>query len=262
MKRKLLSGTILVLLAGMGFTQTCATDPLYADSVFGIWPDTLENFPCVKPGDPYSEDLQFKMPTEASQVDPNQYPPGVPINWIRLDDVSGLPGGISYLTNAAGSAPPDQWDGGTQGCASIFGTAPTTEATHDVVIEVTGEINVGGFISEVPLTFGGYRIVVDANCNTTPGIVKVGEMRFELKQNQPNPFTGSTVINYHSMVSANFDFVVTNLLGEVILSKQVTAGYGNNTIEMSSENLPDGIYTYSLTYGSDVATKRMIVSGN
>ena len=53
----------------------CTPDPLYADSVFGVWPDTLENF---KPGMVnvfYSDTLNLIIPTDANSLDPGDNSP-------------------------------------------------------------------------------------------------------------------------------------------------------------------------------------------
>jgi hypothetical protein len=109
----------------------------------------------------YETVVQFKMPTEAAQIDPVTYPPGVPINWIRLDNISGLPAGMTYLTDAASSSPPDQWNGGEQGCATIMGQSAA--GTYPISIDVTGEVDLGITVLEVPLSFGGYELILDPN---------------------------------------------------------------------------------------------------
>jgi hypothetical protein len=101
------------------------------------------------------------MPTEAAQVDPVTYPPGLPINWIRLDNISGLPAGMTYLTDAASSSPPDQWNGGEQGCVTIMGQAAA--GTYLISIDVTGEVDLGITVIEAPLSFGGYELILDPN---------------------------------------------------------------------------------------------------
>jgi hypothetical protein len=154
---------ILVLLAnaviGAVALGQCVTNPAYATEDFGIWPDTIDNLPCGLPNTYYETVVQFKMPTEAAQVDSVTYPPGVPINWIRLDNITGLPTGMTYLTDAASSSPPDQWNGGEQGCVTIMGQSAA--GTYPISIDVTGEVVMFGVYLEVPLSFGGYEMILD-----------------------------------------------------------------------------------------------------
>lgn len=145
----------------VGVFAQCAINPAYATEDFGIWPDTIDNLPCGLPNTYYETVVQFKMPTEAAQIDPVTYPPGVPINWIRLDNISGLPAGMTYLTDAASSSPPDQWNGGEQGCATIMGQSAA--GTYPISIDVTGEVDLGITVLEVPLSFGGYELILDPN---------------------------------------------------------------------------------------------------
>jgi hypothetical protein len=158
--KKILALFLLQTTLCMGVFAQCTIDPAYANEDFGIWPDTIDNLPCGLPNTYYETVVQFKMPTEAAQIDSVTYPPGIPINWIRLDNITGLPGGMSYVTDVAGSSPPDQWNGGDQGCVTIMGQAAA--GTYPISIDVTGEINVGIPI-EVPLSFGGYELILDPN---------------------------------------------------------------------------------------------------
>lgn len=72
MKRLLL----VVSIVSFGLTNAsaqCTPDitapaPNYADSTFGAWPDTVINFAAAAVGVPYTQELQFKVPTDAGVV--------------------------------------------------------------------------------------------------------------------------------------------------------------------------------------------------
>ena len=84
--------------------------------------------------------------------------------------------------------------------------------------------------------------------------------KFELKQNYPNPFNSTTKINF---VIPNISFVnvkVYDVIGnEVATLVNEEKGAGTYEIEFTAEKLTSGFYFYSLTAGSFVATKKMIL---
>jgi hypothetical protein len=177
---------LLLCISQFSFSQNCTPDSIYQYYI-GIWPDTIVNIPCGYGNMYYQTVVNFTMPTEANQIDSLTYPPGIPINWVRIDTVSGLPNGVTYLTNAASNTPPDQWNGGEQGCLTVYGQAPT--GVYPLSIDVMGEAVVNGFAVPVPISFGGYylrlydyqdtintvicpgdSVLIDTNYQTNPGI--------------------------------------------------------------------------------------------
>ncbi|MBI2967792.1 MAG: T9SS type A sorting domain-containing protein [Bacteroidetes bacterium] len=141
---------------------TCTPNPLYADSAFGIWPDTVEDFPPGCRGAYYETVLNFKIPTDGGAIDP-QYN-GMPVDSAKVNNngVSGLPPGLSYVCNQYRCA----WNGGQQGCAVIYGT-PTQAGVFDITVSMTGYSHIISTVIPVPLTFTNYRIVI---CELTAGI--------------------------------------------------------------------------------------------
>ena len=81
-----------------------------------------------------------------------------------------------------------------------------------------------------------------------------------LKQNIPNPFTGSTIVPYYipqQTQRASLHFF--NETG-VEISKRAIQGTGEGQILFTGEQLPAGIYFYSLQVdGQNIATMRMVV---
>ena len=81
-----------------------------------------------------------------------------------------------------------------------------------------------------------------------------------LYQNEPNPFNGNTVIRY--FIPENTDgaaFVVFyDMYGKEIIKAELTVkGFGN--INVSTENLASGVYSYSIIINKNVVdTKKMI----
>lgn len=261
MIKNLLFTVVFIVFAGSYDlkAQTCSPDPLYADSLFGIWPDTNDNLPCGLPNIYYETVLQFKMPTEAAQIDPVTYPPGVPVNTVKLDNVSGLPSGIAFTTNTASSTPANQWNGGEQGCALLLGSAAA--GTYDVTIDVIGNITLGGVSFDVPISFGGYKLIIDPSCDTSITVsLEERDLSMKIIKNVPNPFSIITTIEYRLPKSEEVSFMVYDALGKNVHKEVLRGQVGLNTIEFNRGVLPKGIYLYQLNTSLDKASGKMVVS--
>ena len=108
-------------------------------------------------------------------------------------------------------------------------------------------------------------ILRDVNNITDINAEQILPEYFSLAQNYPNPFNPSTTINYTvpSVVNKNFHSLqlkIYNALGKhisTLVNEKQNAGSYN--INFNSENLPTGVYYYSLTSGNFTKTKKMIL---
>ena len=83
---------------------------------------------------------------------------------------------------------------------------------------------------------------------------------FELKQNFPNPFNPTTVIEYGLPERSFVELNVFNILGNKVASLvNNTQDAGMHSIRFDGTNLPSGMYIYSLKAGSHVIAKKMIL---
>jgi hypothetical protein len=87
------------------------------------------------------------------------------------------------------------------------------------------------------------------------------ETGFQMSQNEPNPFTHETVINYALPQTINTAFMaVYDLTGKQITTFPIREK-GTASITITSQNLAAGIYIYSIVAdGKVVDSKRMIVA--
>ncbi len=116
---------------------------------------------------------------------------------------------------------------------------------------------------------GAYAYVVDeyAKCafvfqNSTVGVEKAlpKDFNFTLKQNYPNPFNPSTLIGFTLSNSSNVKLVISDMLGRTV--KTLVNGYmsaGNHVQVFNGENLPSGIYFYTLITPTSKISKKMIL---
>jgi len=135
-----------------------------ANSVKAQCPGCVVSLPSTLPADtiylspipdgvqfqPYDENLSFRLPTNANQVDPAN--PSLAINYIRVVSISGLPFGLN--TETSQSADNNKYDlpAEKDGCAKICGT-PLQSGTFNVNVNVIANVQLAGDQSlSIPLT--------------------------------------------------------------------------------------------------------------
>lgn len=238
--------------ASAALAQPCTPNPLYADSIFGVWPDTIENFMPGQLGIGYSQDLNLIVPLNAQDIDSTF--PAVQIDSITLNGLSGLPDGLSVAcasqTPAACTYLPSQL-----GCGVISG-APTQAGLFELGIDVTGYFTLFGNVVPYPLTFTGYRIFIsDPN-----GLAEISPMGLGGVRNIPNPFTARTLVEYQLARAGAVRMSVYDLLGARVESINSIGKAGLNRIAFERSDLQEGVYLYKLEAGGEVFTGRMMLS--
>ncbi|OGU41329.1 MAG: hypothetical protein A2315_07975 [Ignavibacteria bacterium RIFOXYB2_FULL_35_12] len=99
--------------------------------------------------------------------------------------------------------------------------------------------------------------------NSTTDVRQIDEMipnNFVLEQNYPNPFNPSTTIKYAISKPANVNLSIYNILGQKVMelvNTQQTAG--TYEVRFNGASLSSGIYFYSLSNGSSLITKKMML---
>ena len=248
--KKLLLLTISFFLTLSIVNAQCTPNPQYADSAYGVWPDTSTNFVSGEVGAAYSQVLDFKLPLDAGVIDPNFS--GVNIDSAVLTSVDGLPPGITYVCNT----PTNSWMGGDQGCATLQGV-PTAQGSYDITISLDGWVTVFFAPFAQAISFSGYVIDVGAAGIET---IQLTDQTFILQQNYPNPTNGNTTIDFIVGNTDMIDFTITNLLGDIVINRQINSKRGVNKIDVNTSDFSNGIYLYSISNGINKVTKRMIVS--
>lgn len=81
---------------------------------------------------------------------------------------------------------------------------------------------------------------------------------FILYQNEPNPFSNATTIRYYIPESTTEAFIsFSDEFGREIKREKISSGYGK--VEVESEKLASGIYTYHLMVGNEIKAVRKMV---
>ena len=247
MKKLLLSLTLIATAAAA--SAQCTPDPLYQDSIFGVWPDTIDDFAPGEVGVPYSDQIDFLIPTDAGDVDPNLA--GQTIDSVKLDNIQGMPPGLSFACNSHTNAP-CTFLSSVLGCGLIEGT-PTTAGSYPLTINVTAYVLFLGNPVAVPYPFDGYQIDIGA-----AGVLDQ-QVSISGAQNVPNPFGQRTSIEWNLSRSASTTVKVFNLLGEKLWSQATEGRIGANKLVFDGSDLEDGIYLYEVQAGETRFTGRMVL---
>ncbi|GJQ61868.1 MAG: hypothetical protein SCALA702_09210 [Melioribacteraceae bacterium] len=105
-----------------------------------------------------------------------------------------------------------------------------------------------------------YRSVSEVTSVRENNRIIVTPDNFTLEQNYPNPFNPSTKIRFTVSETGNYKLTVYNLIGEQVtslLDSQLSSGLYE--INFKADNLPSGIYYYTLEGMGNVSTRKMIL---
>jgi hypothetical protein len=295
MFKHLLSAVLLSSFSVAVYAQ-CTPNPAYADSSFGVWPDTTTNLPfaCPNVSSGYNAVIDIKTLTDTAvaislagqNLNVNAY-----IQSFRINEVQGLPQGFSYIPNQAiwtnGGASPNFTP--VQGCVSILANQASIQALADanpagidipltVIVDAkianTDNVLANTIVNNVWLSeltalpgitaipVSGYKIRVRPATDTECAAASVAELiaPMSIKGNVPNPFSKNTTIRFTSDASKKVTLKVINMVGKVVHTQNIQATKGENTVNFNGENLSAGVYFYTLTDGKSEVARRMVIS--
>jgi len=239
---------IVLTLAGIVNIANAQCVPDLSITTPGIYPDSATNLPGGTVGIPYNEDIQARVLTDTSLS-------GLPvvITSITLSSVTGLPPGLTYNCTPSSCVFP----GGSNGCMLLSGT-PTTAGVFPITVELT----VDGTIFGTPVppqvsTLDYYFITIDVNSGINDQLTSV---KFDLVQNNPNPASTYTDVTFSTPIAGNFTIKMFNMIGKEVLKQNIRGMAGVNSSRLMLEDITSGVYMLSIENGSNVVTRRMIVS--
>jgi hypothetical protein len=208
------------------------------------------------------------------------------------NELARIPASTHGLTNIYGSCYDNKSTGGpylwvfTQGSGAgtpqyiiqlQLPNGTPTGVAHDVISDVgagntdaiggglfsmtdfsSGFFTIGGLLQGAPIA----DLMFVYEIGSTTSVQNEGEVPnvFNLEQNHPNPFNPTTNIRYSIPKAENVKLAIYNLIGEEIgnlVNEYQQAGTYNLTF--NANNLPSGIYFYSIIAGNFVETKKMIL---
>lgn len=295
LKSILLSTAGLFLCVQMASAQ-CTPNPQYADSTFGVWPDTLTNLPCAF-GDQstgYNAVIDLKTLTDTSvsvDLQGNIFNIEAYIEKFRINAVEGLPSGFTYIPNTnewtnTGTAPNFS---AVQGCVSILANQASVQAILaanptgvDIPLTVIVDAKIKNtnnplanfilsdrWLSEVegvpgiaaiPVT--GYRLRVRQSQADGCGPVSIGVEPQWAKGMQiaPNPVVDQANLIFQLAQPETLTLRIFNAQGQIIAQERVQGMAGENRVDLAHLNLSSGLYIYTLGNDQQEASKTFIVS--
>lgn len=75
----------------------------------------------------------------------------------------------------------------------------------------------------------------------------------------PNPFTNKTKISFTSTSNSDIFFTVKNVLGKTVYKKSIKTKTGKNIIPFYKDDLPTGMYIYSIRDKKKIISKRFVI---
>lgn len=246
-RKLLLSAITFSAIPFLILNAQCVPDPTITTP--GIYPDSATGLAGGTVGIAYNEVIQARVPVDTLFLGQT-----VLITSIDVDNVTGLPPGITYTCTPASCSFP----GGSNGCMLLSGT-PTTAGVYPLDVTLTANGTLLGF--PVPpqtsvLTY--YSITIDVNNGI--GVATAPEY-FDFSALQPNPANEYTEVIFATPLPTEVKVTIYNVIGKEVYSNFVSAKGGYHTTRIATGSLTAGIYLVAVDNGSTVLTKKLIVTG-
>ena len=243
-------GTIVA--SSINASAQCTPDPTCMDVLNPgeICPEIL---PDGTVGVPYSQTVTIIPPATGAVGTGGAT---VAILKIKIKSVSGIPPGLSYVTNPANGEFPVTTPY-TRYCTLISGT-PTTAGTYPLSITVTPYINFFGSPLAVTDQVDDTSLAIIIHPAGTTGYSIVNMNKFSILDSKPNPFSYSAKIGYISPNSTEVKLSIFDVVGNLIYKESMVAVRGENYFDFDGVKLGKGMYIYSITNGKESFTKQLI----
>jgi Secretion system C-terminal sorting domain len=270
----LLTAFICLFSAIQANAQACQPDARYRDSLVGVYPSPvtatnpnggITKAACI--GKTYSFTFTVKI-SDSIDVPTLGKIPLDSLTMATSGAVGGMPAGLTYACNPANCI----FKKSTTGCVIIQGTPTTSNTVKSYPLVITGKafssnpLFMFGFPNGYTATFPGPLFPGEYNlkllANNDPGCVSATNDLKEVSHfaAMPNPTNGKTIITIESSVSGNFEFTLTNVMGQSLEKRSLSIQAGINAFEFDASRLPNGVYIYALSKGSRVVSNKLIVN--
>ncbi|QQS67617.1 MAG: T9SS type A sorting domain-containing protein [Chlorobiota bacterium] len=121
-------------------------------------------------------------------------------------------------------------------------------------------LDIGEFGNCATITTDSVYVTLDSNCETLTRSVELTNSIYKLNPISPNPSNGKIKFSFSLGLDGNTNFCLLNNKGVKIKELlRNNLGIGNYSIEMNSNDLPNGIYFYRIESGVWSDTKKLII---
>ncbi|MES2619656.1 MAG: T9SS type A sorting domain-containing protein [Bacteroidota bacterium] len=200
---------------------------------------------------------------------------------LKIDSIENLPAGLCWETNKTNNTYGNQEDG----CIKVSGTTCAAPGQYRLRIIITA--NVGFTLNKISAAAAGlyyYVRVKNAgdsdtpvdttgqSTNSTPAFQPYGQAAVcgvgisDLNSSistlsiTPNPFNSKAEVSFFSDKSGVMTERITNMIGSEVYNKEIEVKTGDNKSVIERDNLPVGVYFYSIGNGKNLVTKRLVIS--
>lgn len=221
---------------------------------YGVYPDTATGIADGVLNEPYYQVIYIKVPMNAGVIDPA-------LSAIMLTQASLQ--GINYIDTNGNTFPIENlgltvtcnpanciFEPGQQYCGIISGV-PNQVGTFPIEIQTEIETPLGA----TGIPFDGYTFTVTA----TASVSQSAEAQISIQPAIPNPANNATRINVALSANETATVRLVNMVGEQVLVKSIQGKRGDNIVTLDVNDLPAGIYLYSVEAGSYKTTRKLVV---
>ncbi len=140
---------------------------------------------------------------------------------------------------------------------------PTATQWSTAVVPLTGFANAAGVLVRFTATAGGGNVIYLDNINLydvpTTGIALLSNNvnSFEV---YPNPASNEVSLSITASNATSSHINITNTLGQVVVSKEISLNSGSNTIQLDTKALASGIYYVTYGSGKGSVTKKLTIA--
>ncbi len=274
--RKIFGLTILIMTLSLAaiaqhcqaFDSTVIVPGTYTTP--GFMP-AADNQACAIAGASVSDTIYFTNFTTIS---------GFAVDSLIIDSIGNLPNGLCWVTNKVTNT----FGAGENGVIYVSGQcfAEPGQYKLQIFIEATGTIAIPPYSNaETGLGLRYYLRVACPGSSCMPidssggvdslfipyssqlpcaadGIKEVGNS-ISAFDAAPNPFSTSTVVTFYAENPDLNTLRLTDMLGNVIWSKDITVSQGSNTVTVERGQVTNGIYLLSLSGASGFASKKLVI---
>lgn len=238
--KKILLSVVFLVAAVAAFSQ-CTPDAGITYS--GIYPRTLPN---GQEGVPYNQVIQFKVPKDTM---------GFTVDSLYILSITGGPAGLAYQCNR----PTCSYKGNANGCAVLTaplssGSAGTYTLNVSVLVKLKSPVP---FVPEVSQTFSNtLDLVVDQPVGIEDILAGRGNRGLVL---YPNP--ASRMVNVAIQAERPQSTVLTlfDIQGRIVKHVRINLANGSNTITMSLDGVPSGLYMVAVRVNGAILRSRLLV---
>ncbi len=211
-----------------------------------ICPDTLQT---AILNQSYSQVVTILPPTTVGVN------PAITLDHIQLMDVGNLPPGISWQSNS----PTNEFPAGQYSCIALDGTPDSAGLYYlRIVVDVYVILAPGYPPVKIGQQIDSTSVFMEVIGNS--GIPEYANHNFYIRNNQPNPFSGITQIDFYNFEPSLVALTVFSSMGEVVYRENYLAVKGDNKLKIDGGGFRNGTYFYVLKTSKYKASGLMVKS--